>query len=175
MQAHVPDDIDLPIQKEDFLSAAKELTGSRDLGAQLFCALLRAAGVDARLVCSLQPLEFRAVEKASTPQRKYAFTMPADPETREMPSESEDDRLSDSKTAVGSHGGKIRFTPEPGEGSSKNLPSRSKRQWPITGSCRLADDIKVPIKGPYVNHAIRFTGSKRSTKHPKSGYLLTHS
>lgn len=34
------------------------LKGSRDLGAQLYCALLRSVGVDARLVCSLQPLSF---------------------------------------------------------------------------------------------------------------------
>ena len=40
--------------------AAKTLKGSRDLGAQLFCALLRSAGVETRLVCSLQPLSFNA-------------------------------------------------------------------------------------------------------------------
>lgn len=34
------------------------MSGSRDVGAQLFCALLRAAGVETRLVCSLQPLSF---------------------------------------------------------------------------------------------------------------------
>lgn len=35
------------------------MQGSRDFGAQLFCALLRSVGVEARLVCSLQPLSFR--------------------------------------------------------------------------------------------------------------------
>lgn len=34
------------------------MDGSRDVGAQLFCALLRSAGVQARLICSLQPLSF---------------------------------------------------------------------------------------------------------------------
>lgn len=34
------------------------MNGSRDVGAQLFCAMLRAAGVETRLVCSLQPLSF---------------------------------------------------------------------------------------------------------------------
>jgi len=33
-------------------------SGSRDLGAWLFTALLRGVGVEARLVCSLQPLQF---------------------------------------------------------------------------------------------------------------------
>lgn len=40
---------------EDFMSS---MTGSRDLGAQIFCAMLRAIGLDVRLVCSLQPLAF---------------------------------------------------------------------------------------------------------------------
>ena len=41
------------------------------MGNQLFCALLRAVGVDARLVCSLQPLPFAtAGQKSSTPQRQ---------------------------------------------------------------------------------------------------------
>ncbi|KAK0126893.1 hypothetical protein ONS96_006458 [Cadophora gregata f. sp. sojae] len=46
--------------KSDFRAAAKTLKGSRDLGAQLFCALLRSAGVETRLVCSLQPLSFNS-------------------------------------------------------------------------------------------------------------------
>ncbi|KAK0704156.1 hypothetical protein B0T21DRAFT_405457 [Apiosordaria backusii] len=52
----LPPDTDTTRSKADFLKAAQTLTGSRDVGAQLFCALLRSAGVEARLVCSLQPL-----------------------------------------------------------------------------------------------------------------------
>lgn len=44
------------VDRQDFRDAAKKLQGSRDVGAQLYCALLRSAGVRARLVCSLQPL-----------------------------------------------------------------------------------------------------------------------
>ncbi|KAI3321263.1 Rad4-domain-containing protein [Xylariaceae sp. AK1471] len=54
----LPTDTEPPLEKSDFLEAAKSLSGSRDVGAQLYCALLRAAGVEARLVCSLQPLSF---------------------------------------------------------------------------------------------------------------------
>ncbi|KAI1444401.1 Rad4-domain-containing protein [Annulohypoxylon stygium] len=54
----LPDDAETPMEKNDFREAAKSLAGSRDLGAQLYCALLRSAGVEARLVCSLQPLAF---------------------------------------------------------------------------------------------------------------------
>ncbi|KAH7027901.1 LOW QUALITY PROTEIN: uncharacterized protein B0I36DRAFT_375553 [Microdochium trichocladiopsis] len=52
----LPDDIETPPEKSDFREMATTLEGSRDVGAQLFCALLRSAGVEARLVCSLQPL-----------------------------------------------------------------------------------------------------------------------
>ena len=63
-----PEDIDLPMQKVDFVAAASRLKGSRDLGAQLFCAMLRAAGVDARLVCSMLPLPFQPAQKIALPQ-----------------------------------------------------------------------------------------------------------
>jgi xeroderma pigmentosum group C-complementing protein len=42
----------------DFRKRARKLEGSADYGAQLFCAWLRSLGVDARLVCSIQPLPF---------------------------------------------------------------------------------------------------------------------
>ncbi|KAI1380360.1 Rad4-domain-containing protein [Hypoxylon crocopeplum] len=54
----LPDDAESPMEKPDFREAAKSLRGSRDIGAQLYCALLRSTGVEARLVCSLQPLAF---------------------------------------------------------------------------------------------------------------------
>ncbi|KAI1486821.1 hypothetical protein F5X96DRAFT_653150 [Biscogniauxia mediterranea] len=55
---NLPDDMETPMEKADFREAARSLRGSRDVGAQLYCALLRSAGVEARLVCSLQPLSF---------------------------------------------------------------------------------------------------------------------
>ncbi|KAM0202420.1 hypothetical protein ACHAPI_001611 [Fusarium lateritium] len=51
-----PEDMESCLDRDDFREAAKKLQGSRDVGAQLYCALLRGAGVRARLVCSLQPL-----------------------------------------------------------------------------------------------------------------------
>lgn len=50
----------------DFCAATTALEGSRDTGAQLFCAMLRAAGVDVRLVCSLQLLPFAAATAQGT-------------------------------------------------------------------------------------------------------------
>ncbi|KAH0275559.1 Rad4-domain-containing protein, partial [Aureobasidium melanogenum] len=57
-----------PVEKSDFVKAATTLSGSQDVGAQLFCALLRCVGVEARLVCSLQPLPFgTTATKSATP------------------------------------------------------------------------------------------------------------
>lgn len=44
--------------KDDLRSLAKSCEGSRDVGAQLFLALARSLGIDARLVASLQPVGF---------------------------------------------------------------------------------------------------------------------
>lgn len=43
---------------ERFRKSADECKGSRDVGAQLFTALLRALGIESRLVASLQPVGF---------------------------------------------------------------------------------------------------------------------
>ncbi|KAK0715515.1 Rad4 transglutaminase-like domain-containing protein [Lasiosphaeris hirsuta] len=43
---------------DEFRKCAQECTGSRDVGAQLFTALLRGLGLGARLVANLQPLGF---------------------------------------------------------------------------------------------------------------------
>ncbi|KAL1895095.1 hypothetical protein Sste5346_005517 [Sporothrix stenoceras] len=45
----LPTDVETVLDKDDFIAAAKSMEGSRDVGAQLFCALLRAAGVETRL------------------------------------------------------------------------------------------------------------------------------
>src|SRR6202034_3526972 len=42
----------------EFKEAARECKGSRDLGAQLFTALVRGIGVESRMVASLQPSGF---------------------------------------------------------------------------------------------------------------------
>lgn len=57
------------LSKEDFRKQARTMQGSRDFGAQLFCALLRSVGVDTRLVCSLQPLPFSTAGTESTPAK----------------------------------------------------------------------------------------------------------
>jgi len=63
------DELDDPMDKDDFRRTAHSLQGSQDVGTQLFCALLRAIGIEARLVCSLQPLPFASSAQPSTPQK----------------------------------------------------------------------------------------------------------
>ncbi|KAF2689970.1 Rad4-domain-containing protein [Lentithecium fluviatile CBS 122367] len=63
------DEMDDPMDRDDFRRAASRLEGSSDLGQQLFCALLRGIGVEARLVCSLQCLPFASAAQPSTPQK----------------------------------------------------------------------------------------------------------
>jgi xeroderma pigmentosum group C-complementing protein len=43
---------------DEFRKCAKECRGSRDVGAQLFTALIRAIGIESRMVASLQPAGF---------------------------------------------------------------------------------------------------------------------
>ncbi|PYH44282.1 Rad4 family protein, partial [Aspergillus saccharolyticus JOP 1030-1] len=62
----------------EFRQAAERMQGSRDLGAQLFTALLRALGIEARLVASLQPLGF-GWTKAETYTPKPTTAVETDP------------------------------------------------------------------------------------------------
>ncbi|KAL2827226.1 hypothetical protein BDW59DRAFT_144426 [Aspergillus cavernicola] len=56
--AAIMSEAEVLLSRDDFQRQAKTMQGSRDFGAQLFCALLRSAAIEARLVCSLQPLPF---------------------------------------------------------------------------------------------------------------------
>ncbi len=56
MQWKLPRDVDDALDLSDFRKLSRRRRGSRDVGAQLFCALLRSVGLMARLVVSLQPL-----------------------------------------------------------------------------------------------------------------------
>lgn len=57
------------LSRVDFRKQATALEGSRDFGAQLFCAMLRSAAVEARLVCSLQPLPFSGANTGTTSRK----------------------------------------------------------------------------------------------------------
>ncbi|KAI9894084.1 MAG: hypothetical protein M1814_004854 [Vezdaea aestivalis] len=102
----IQEDLDDPlVDIQDFYQLATDKRGSRDIGAQLFCALLRSAGVEARLVCSLQLLPFvRSAGKPSTPlrpgkQRIYIPELVSSPMTMQHPDTS-GSRTNDDKPLV---------------------------------------------------------------------------
>lgn len=61
---------------QEFRNCAKKCEGSRDLGSQLFTALIRGLGIEARLVVSLQPIGFGwgKVEEATVNEAKGVTT-----------------------------------------------------------------------------------------------------
>jgi xeroderma pigmentosum group C-complementing protein len=86
-----------PMDRSDFIQAAKNMEGSQDTGNQLFCALLRAVGVQARLVCSLQPLPFGSVPKAVTPRKPVKLRVyPNTSDTNQSASDGEDSSVNGS-------------------------------------------------------------------------------
>ncbi|KAJ3577360.1 hypothetical protein NPX13_g3209 [Xylaria arbuscula] len=89
----LPADSEAPLEISDFREASKSLSGSRDVGAQLYCALLRTTGVEARLKLTLEekygrlfkpsdPLESSTGSSVPSPRRRLghpnaaAFRMP---------------------------------------------------------------------------------------------------
>ncbi|CAK7199688.1 hypothetical protein SEUCBS139899_002371 [Sporothrix eucalyptigena] len=101
-----------------FREYAARLEGSRDVGAQLFTALLRGLGIEARLVANLQPLGFG--------WNKFED---ADPEV--------DDGLGDEALENGeaSKGGQFSTsapsTPANGQTKQRSVPSRKKAPTPV--------------------------------------------
>ncbi|KAM0324935.1 hypothetical protein ACHAQA_007902 [Verticillium albo-atrum] len=62
---------------DDFRACATSCAGSRDVGAQLFTALLRALGLEARMVASLQPLGFGWTKVEEADAEKDTSTLAA--------------------------------------------------------------------------------------------------
>lgn len=87
------------------------MEGSRDFGAQLFCALLRSVAVEARLVCSLQPLPFSGTVKDMTPSKpKHQYIVISSDD----PGSSTDERSKGEKSPAASRPRRIgqpKFTP----------------------------------------------------------------
>lgn len=76
---------------QEFRQVARTCEGSRDVGAQLFAALLRGLGIESRLVASLQPTGFGWT--------KAEQQLPRKPTTAaEVASSSEESDLDDSKS-----------------------------------------------------------------------------
>ncbi|KFY27639.1 hypothetical protein V491_00814 [Pseudogymnoascus sp. VKM F-3775] len=66
--------------KDSFIKLAKEHEGSRDVGAQLFTALLRGLGLEARMVVSLQPVGFGWSKTEEAVERKEKKSVTKEPD-----------------------------------------------------------------------------------------------
>ena len=76
---------------EGFRNAARLCKGSRDVGAQLFAALLRGLGVEARLIASLQPIGFGwSKNEDASIKKENGFRTPNKVNNSEPTSSSED-------------------------------------------------------------------------------------
>lgn len=87
----LPETAEDPVDRADFRRAAKSLEGSVDLGAQLFCCLLRAVSIKTRLVCSLQPLSLGSSAAPNTPQDSPVKRTPRNGKTTIYLNNSEDE------------------------------------------------------------------------------------
>ncbi|KAI7054481.1 hypothetical protein KC352_g44818, partial [Hortaea werneckii] len=74
---------------DELRKMAKKCEGSRDVGAQLFCALLRGLGIDTRIVANLQPagIGWSKAEEANAkkPKKDRKFTSKVEPEPEPEP------------------------------------------------------------------------------------------
>lgn len=76
---------------DEFRSAAENMQGSRDAGTQLFVGLLRALGIETRLVNSLQPLGFGWTKSETYTAKPRAEKQPETDVATEMEPESDSD------------------------------------------------------------------------------------
>ncbi|KAL8669182.1 MAG: hypothetical protein Q9168_006217 [Polycauliona sp. 1 TL-2023] len=135
-----PSDLDLLMEKSDLLDCAHKLQGSRDVGAQLLSALLRSAGVETRLVCSLQVLPFVASAKGAIPPPKLPVkSLPVIDYSAPISNKDSNHPISDpersspppSKRPIGATGGLTRFSdPNAPPTASNPVPRPSPRAKP---------------------------------------------
>lgn len=138
-------DSEPPIELSDFRTAARILKGSRDLGAQLYCALLRSTGLEARLVCSLQPLPFSASVKNTVSATETSTPQPIrtpSPESSEL------------EEAIDLHGNLSPF----GQGGPG--PSAA----PFSSRRRLGHPNAAGYQAPVLSSPVRTTPPKRKKK-----------
>lgn len=67
--------------KAEFLEAARTCRGSRDVGAQLFTALIRGIGIEARMVASLQPIGYGFTKVEEVIMKKGEKSKTEDPKS----------------------------------------------------------------------------------------------
>jgi xeroderma pigmentosum group C-complementing protein len=167
-----------PVEKPDFVKAATTLSGSQDVGAQLFCALLRCVGVEARLVCSLQPLPFgTSGAKSTTPIRTkptvYAGSDKDNTSAGETSAGSASEGSTSSRRRIIAPGrirrmGNASLNAGPSTPGSKP-PGKQSKGSDKTSVLMIQQSERRSAQ--FVSSTIRCTGWKLSTKPTKNGWL----
>lgn len=87
--------------RDSFKELAKEHEGSRDVGAQLFTALLRGLGLEARMVASLQPVGFGWSKNEEAVERKEKKVVPMESESESSDESDASDEGASKPTSKG--------------------------------------------------------------------------
>ncbi|CAG7959496.1 unnamed protein product [Penicillium olsonii] len=159
---------------KEFRETAEAMEGSRDVGAQLFTALVRALGIEARLVASLQPLGF-GWTKGET------YTPPPDKESHEKSQEAEETpEESESETDV------VEVKPstkKTGKQFDKDLPFPiywTEVASPVTNEIIAIDPLVLPnYVAPFANTDLLANFEPRGAKADRAKqvicYVVAHS
>ena len=154
---------------DHFKDLAKKCQGSRDVGAQLFAALLRGLGVEARLVASLQPSGFGWSKQEEAPLKSSAVQQ-ADAAIAGKPTEDAAEAAEPVETASSSASelSKEGLAPSrPPRRSRKNGAGARNNPIDLSDSSDLSDAPSVlsDLELPPID-----TGSKMSGKASKSAH-----
>ncbi len=83
---------------EDFKNCARSCGGSRDIGVQLFVALLRSVGLETRLVASLQPVGFGWSKNENASGKSKKDSKAAKQDSNDEPSSDDNSSMAIVKT-----------------------------------------------------------------------------
>lgn len=171
-QEAITQGVETIVSKEDFRKQSKTMQGSRDFGAQLFCALLRSVAVETRLVCSLQAIPFTGTVKGFNPVEtspKYIVISSDDHDG------SSDDKSRSQTPATSTPPPRLRRIGQPQFTPSVRRPVHTVQRTskfmctPLSVLC--AESEKPPYDVPK-SPRIQSSGWKHSTRQFKNGYPL---
>lgn len=126
---------------EDFKSRAKAMQGSRDFGAQLFTALLRAIGLNSRMVTSLQPVGFGwnqtedAHDKNLQPKKKG--NNKTDEENIDLSPQKNSDNIG--STGISKKKGRVKMS------QVSKIPKKTQKRASVNNSDNLASNSESEL------------------------------
>lgn len=120
---------------KQFREQAKRCQGSRDVGAQLFTALLRAAGLEARLVTNLQPVGFGWSKSEEAKAKKDKGDIDSEGSDEEADAEQAEGDVTAKKASMPPELKKLKKSMRP-------ISPRAQRKTPKRGGS-LADPVKL--------------------------------